>query len=102
MKNIIYGEPGSRAGGARLSGPGAALAKTSPHALHTELFALHIGIFMLQKYAHLRKAFVEIERLKWTRIRVDGKEHAHAFVRDGDEREVTSVEVRCFCSLRAD
>ncbi|KAH7106339.1 uricase [Auriculariales sp. MPI-PUGE-AT-0066] len=76
MKNIIY-----------------ALAKTSPHVLTPELFATQIGVFMIQKYAHLSKAFVSITKLKWTRIVVQGKPHAHSFVRDGDEKEVTTVEV---------
>ncbi|KZV90541.1 uricase [Exidia glandulosa HHB12029] len=76
MKNIIY-----------------ALAKTSPHILSPELFAIHLGTFILQKYAHLKKAFIDIEKLKWTRIVVDGKPHAHSFIRDGDEKHVTHVEV---------
>ncbi|EJD48914.1 uricase [Auricularia subglabra TFB-10046 SS5] len=71
----------------------SALAKTSPHVLEPELFGVHLGVFMLQKYAHLRRAYVDIEKLKWTRIAVDGKPHSHAFVRDGDEKQTVHVEV---------
>lgn len=48
---------------------------------------------MLQKYEHLSKAFVSIEKLKWSRIVVQGTPHKHAFVRDGDEKVTTEVEV---------
>lgn len=46
----------------------ADLAKTSPYVLSPELFATHIGAFLLHKYGHLYKAFVDVEKLKWTRI----------------------------------
>lgn len=48
---------------------------------------------MVQKYPHIHKAFVDIELLKWSRIPVQGIEHKHAFVRDGEEKRLTSVEV---------
>jgi len=32
--------------------------------LSPELFALHIGAFLLGKYAHLERAYVDVERLK--------------------------------------
>jgi len=76
MKNIIY-----------------ALAKTSPYVLQQELFGAHIGIFIVQKYGHLDKAIVDIEKLKWSRVVVGGKEHAHSFIRDGEEKEISTVEV---------
>ncbi|KIJ31342.1 hypothetical protein M422DRAFT_61667 [Sphaerobolus stellatus SS14] len=84
------------------------IAKISPHVLSPELFAAHIGVFLLSKYAHLSKAFVDVEKLKWSRIVVgehgiagaeEGKVkaedggHRHSFVRDGDEKQVVSVEV---------
>ncbi|KAL6301556.1 uricase [Sparassis latifolia] len=69
------------------------LAKTSPHVLHPERFALHLGTHLVCKYAHIRKAHVAVERLRWTRIPVRGQAHPHAFVRDGEERRVASVEV---------
>jgi urate oxidase len=70
--------------------------------LQQELFAAHIGIFMVQKYAHLHKAIVDIEKLKWTRAVVHGKEHAHTFIRDGEEKEITTAEVRGFLEKRTD
>ncbi|OCH86064.1 uricase [Obba rivulosa] len=76
------------------------LAKTSPHVLHPERFALHLGTFLLARYAHLRKAFVTVEQLRWARVAVPGagaaeatEDHAHSFWRDGDEKRVASVEV---------
>ncbi|THH31199.1 hypothetical protein EUX98_g2965 [Antrodiella citrinella] len=69
------------------------LAKTSPHILHPERFALHLGSFLVHKYAHIHKAFVTIEKLRWQRIAVDGTAHPHAFFRDGEDVRVTSVEI---------
>ena len=75
-----------------LSLPG--LAKTSPFVLIPELFGLHLGAFLLGKYAHLQRAYVTVQQLRWQRISVDGKEHPHSFWRDGDEKRVVDVEVR--------
>lgn len=73
----------------------ADLAKTSPRevVLSAELFAIHLGAFLLGKYAHLHRAYVDVQQLRWQRIDVDGKPHKHSFWRDGDEKRVTSVEV---------
>jgi len=69
------------------------LAKVSLHVLYPELFALEIGSYIIQKYPHLHKAFVDIEQLRWSRINVDGKPHPHSFMRDGDEKRTVSVVV---------
>ena len=69
------------------------LAKTSPHVVHPERFALHLGTYLVSKYAHIHKAFVTVEQLKWKRIDVNGQEHKHSFWRDGDEKRVVQVEV---------
>ena len=70
------------------------LVKVSPHILNPEKFALHLGTFFVSKYAHIHKAFVAIEQLRWARIPVEaGKEHPHAFYRDGDDKRVVKVEV---------
>jgi len=69
------------------------LAKTSPHVLDPALFALHIGLHFVTKYAHISKSVVTIEQLKWSRIAVDGKPHKHSFVRDGEEKGIVKVEV---------
>jgi len=72
-------------------------AKTSPHILNPEKFALHLGTFFVSKYAHIDKAFITVEKLRWTRISVgaEGQEHPHphSFYRDGDDKRVTKVEV---------
>ena len=73
--------------------PRSVLAKSSPHVASPERFALHIASHVVQKYGHIHKAFVDIESLKWSRIPVQGVEHKHSFVRDGEERRLTSVEV---------
>lgn len=72
------------------------LAKISPYILNPEKFALHLGTFFVSKYAHIHKAFVTIEQLRWARIPVEKgnlKEHPHAFYRDGDDKRVVKVEV---------
>ncbi|KAI0668033.1 uricase [Trametes maxima] len=75
------------------------LAKTSPHVLHPERFALHLGTHLVSKYAHLKKAFITIEQLRWQRIPIqqgegqDAKPHSHAFYRDGDDKRTVEVEI---------
>ncbi|OSX59142.1 hypothetical protein POSPLADRAFT_1041273 [Postia placenta MAD-698-R-SB12] len=77
------------------------LAKTSPHILYPERFAIHLGTHLVSKYAHIHKAFVTIEKLRWARIPVktgvagqeETKLHPHSFYRDGDDKRVTSVEI---------
>jgi len=73
------------------------LAKTSPHILIPERFALHLGTFLVSKYAHIHKAFVTVEQLRWSRIPIgaEGQEvgHEHSFFRDGDEKRIVKVEV---------
>ncbi|KZT57633.1 putative urate oxidase [Calocera cornea HHB12733] len=70
-------------------------AKTSPHVLHPELFALDIGLHFVKTYPHIHKAFIDIEQLKWSRIVVskNGNPHKHSFTRDGEEKRLTSVEI---------
>lgn len=58
-----------------------------------ELFAVHLASHMVTKYPHVQKAFVDIELLTWSRIPVQGVEHKHSFVRNGEEKRTTSVEV---------
>ncbi|PCH42707.1 uricase [Wolfiporia cocos MD-104 SS10] len=74
------------------------LAKISPHILHPERFAIHLGTHLVSKYAHIHKAFVTIEKLRWARIPVAegveaAKPHPHAFYRDGDDKRIAKVEI---------
>ncbi|KAJ3505868.1 hypothetical protein NMY22_g17431 [Coprinellus aureogranulatus] len=69
------------------------LAKTSPHILSPEKFALHIGTFFVSKYAHIHKVHVTVNQLRWSRITVDGKEHRHSFYRDGEDKRVVKAVV---------
>ncbi|WRT70190.1 urate oxidase [Kwoniella shivajii] len=63
-------------------------AKTSPHVLNAPIFALHLALHFVTKYDHIKKAFIDIEQLKWSRIEVNGKPHKWSFVRDGDEKSL--------------
>lgn len=77
------------------------LAKVSPHVLVPERFGLHLGVYLVSKYAHLSKAFVTIEKLRWSRIPVAAenpeaektKAHPHSFYRNGDDIRTVDVEV---------
>ena len=59
----------------------------------------------MSKYAHLKKAFITIEQLRWQRIPIaqgegqDPKPHSHAFYRDGDDKRTVEVEVRLHSPL---
>ena len=37
-----------------------------------ELFAIRLGAFLLGKYAHLQRAYVDVQQQRWQRIGVDG------------------------------
>jgi urate oxidase len=54
----------------------------------------------VSKYAHIFKAFVTVEQLRWSRVQVAGEgssaEHSHAFYRDGDDKRIVKVEVCIF------
>jgi urate oxidase len=76
-----------------ITNPLVVIAKTSPHVLSPELYALHLGTHFVTKYPHIHKAFITVEQLKWSRIPVDGTPHKHSFVRDGEEKIVVNVEV---------
>lgn len=72
-----------------------------------ELFALHLGAFLVGKYAHLNKAFVTVNQLRWQRILVgkEKKAHQHSFWRDGDEKRFVNIEVggvTCYSALQTE
>ena len=71
---------------------GTDLAKVSPHILNAERFGLHLGTHLVSKHAHIHKAIVTIEQLRWARISVDGKPHDHSFLRDGDEKRIVKLQ----------
>lgn len=91
-------------------------AKTSPHVLVPELFALDLGVHFVTKYvrslpsslsssrltrpparahaqAHLHRCSVDVVQLKWSRIAVQGKPHPWSFVRNGEDKRTASVVV---------
>ncbi|KAN0092577.1 hypothetical protein V8E55_003361 [Tylopilus felleus] len=59
------------------------LAKVSDHILVPEHFALHLGTHVLAKYAHLQKAFITIEQLRWSRITVSRQDKPHTRIPSG-------------------
>ncbi|OAX41919.1 uricase [Rhizopogon vinicolor AM-OR11-026] len=71
------------------------LAKTSPHILSPERFALHLGTYIVSKYAHIHRAIITIEKLRWSRIALGANDqpHPHSFIRDGDDKHTVEVEV---------
>lgn len=77
------------------------LAKISPHVLVPEHFALHLGTHLVSRYAHIHKAFITVEQLRWTRIPINNtqspegqaKGHTHSFYRDGDDKRVINAEI---------
>ncbi|KAG2147733.1 uncharacterized protein EDB93DRAFT_401262 [Suillus bovinus] len=71
------------------------LAKISPHILSPERFALHLGTHIVSKYAHIHRAFITVEKLRWSRIALSANDHPHphSFVRDGNDRQTVEVEV---------
>jgi len=50
---------------------------------------------MVSKYAHIHRAIVTLEKLRWSRIAVSANEHPHphSFVRDGNDKQTVEVEV---------
>ncbi|KAG1851507.1 hypothetical protein C8R48DRAFT_725765 [Suillus tomentosus] len=71
------------------------LAKISPHILSPERFALHLGTHIVSRYAHIHRAFVTLEKLRWSRIALGANDHPHphSFIRDGNDRQTVEVEV---------
>jgi urate oxidase len=71
------------------------LAKISPHILSPERFALHLGAYIVSRYAHIDRAFVTLEKLRWSRIALSANDHPHphSFVRDGNDKQTVEVEV---------
>ncbi|KAG2207654.1 hypothetical protein INT46_005065 [Mucor plumbeus] len=67
------------------------IAKRSQNVDNIEVFGQEITEHVLKQYAHISGAFVDIIKHKWTRLIVDGKPHAHSFVRDGEDIQTTSV-----------
>ncbi|KAG8714094.1 hypothetical protein FRC11_009872 [Ceratobasidium sp. 423] len=70
------------------------LAKTSPHVLSPELFGLHLGAHLVGTHMHVRAARIVIQQVKWGRIPVRGRLHASTFLRDGEEKRSTTIDVR--------
>ncbi|KIK32947.1 hypothetical protein CY34DRAFT_813965, partial [Suillus luteus UH-Slu-Lm8-n1] len=66
------------------------LAKISPHILSPERFALHLGTYLVSKYAHIHRAFITLEKLRWSRITLSGNvdPHPHSSLRDGNDQTV--------------
>ncbi|KAK2144123.1 hypothetical protein LSH36_783g00006 [Paralvinella palmiformis] len=49
-----------------------------------EEFGMILAAHFLKQYSHVTKADIYIEEKPWNRIQMDGMEHAHAFIENGD------------------
>jgi urate oxidase len=58
-----------------------------------EEYALRLGRHFVDDVAPVRGARIEVEELAWERVRVDGREHDHTWVRRGPEVRTTVVTV---------
>lgn len=57
-----------------------------------ELFASVLGTHFVDTYGHITTAHIKVVTHRWTRMVIDGKPHAHSFMRDGAEtRNVEAV-----------
>ncbi|WVO18560.1 urate oxidase [Cryptococcus depauperatus] len=68
-------------------------AKTSPYILDAPIFALHLGLHFVNKYVHIKKTFIDIVQLRWSRISVDGKPHKWSFIQDSNEKALVECVV---------
>ena len=61
--------------------------------MNPPVFALHLALHFVTKYAHIHKAFIDIIAFKWSRIEVGGQPHKWSFVRDGEEKGIIECSV---------
>jgi len=74
MKNTVY-----------------ALAREQPLG-EIEEFGQRLAEHFLCRNAHVSLVRIAISQSDWSRIRVNGQEHDHAFVRGGDQRRIAVVQ----------
>jgi urate oxidase len=67
-----------------------AFAKDEPMG-EIEQFALRLARHFTHDFPAVQKARVSIEEYPWQRIEVDGKPHAHSFIRAGTEKRLAIV-----------
>ncbi|CEJ90592.1 Putative Uricase [[Torrubiella] hemipterigena] len=58
-----------------------------------EQFAAILGDHFIQTYPHIHVANIDVTTHRWNRIALDGKEHPHSFVKDGNETRVTKARI---------
>ena len=58
-----------------------------------EVFGMHLAEHFLDGSPHLRRVTVDLQEHLWSRIAVGGREHGHAFMREGPESRTTHVRV---------
>ena len=68
-----------------------ALAKQSPEIEAIEEFALRLADHFLKENPQISRVIIEVAEKQWERISVGGREHAHSFVKSGDEKHTTRV-----------
>ncbi|EMG50033.1 putative mitochondrial outer membrane protein [Candida maltosa Xu316] len=57
-----------------------------------ERFAAHLAKHFTTKYSHVEGVEVTIVQTKWTKIKLNGKDHAHSFKHDGPETRRTFLD----------
>jgi urate oxidase len=67
-----------------------AFAKDEPIG-EIEQFALRLARHFAHDFPAVKKSRVSIEEYPWARIEVDGKPHAHSFIRSGTEKRLATV-----------
>ena len=55
-------------------------------------FAVTVSSHFLRRYDHLRRVTVRVEESPWNRMRVDGEEHDHSFLRSECGREFARTD----------
>ena len=56
-----------------------------------ELFASILAQHFIDKYEHIHVAHVDLEKVEWTRLTVDGTPHPHSFSQASSEKRTASV-----------
>ncbi|BFZ60387.1 hypothetical protein YB2330_001423 [Saitoella coloradoensis] len=69
------------------------LAKENP-VTPPELFAAALANHFPTKYPHIHGTSVSIIVHRWTRLSIDGAEHPHSFLRDGEEKRLVTCSYK--------
>lgn len=74
MKNTVY-----------------ALAHQTTEIEEIEVFAVRLANHFLANCSHVSRVTIEIAEHGWTRLRLGGESHQHAFIKGGDEKHTAKI-----------